>query len=304
LLSVFRFKFCFPCHAILLLQTLAFSQAKENIPVRINEFLASNASVNLDPDFQNFSDWLELYNSGDGPVDLGGMYLSNDVSNPGNWRIPDSTIIEAYGFLVIWADGMDVRSAVHLSIYDSFPAQSLHVNFKLDEEKEQVGLFDRDGLTVDTITFNNQFPDISYGRKKGWLYFDHPTPGAANTTRGLKSAIFAPAPEFSHSGGRYLSPQTITLASSAGDIFYSTDGSMPDESSVHYQTPIPIDSTTVIRARTVAVDLRPKLFSPFSLIIPRFGADRGPQGIVYSFACLQSTHNKFDFTRALCIDDT
>lgn len=30
----------------------------------INEFLASNISTNYDPDFQQYADWIEIYNGG------------------------------------------------------------------------------------------------------------------------------------------------------------------------------------------------------------------------------------------------
>ena len=48
----------------------------------INEFLSSNASSNLDPDFFSFCDWIEIYNSEDTVVQIGGYYITDDLSNP------------------------------------------------------------------------------------------------------------------------------------------------------------------------------------------------------------------------------
>ncbi|RMF08484.1 MAG: hypothetical protein D6762_05575, partial [Candidatus Neomarinimicrobiota bacterium] len=56
---------------------VSFSTLQEDAPVVINEFLARNASVNYD-EAGEYDDWLELYNRSAVPVDLSGMYLSDD----------------------------------------------------------------------------------------------------------------------------------------------------------------------------------------------------------------------------------
>jgi len=43
--------------------------------VFINEFQASNEITIQDPDFSNYSDWLELYNSSNVDIDLSGYFL-------------------------------------------------------------------------------------------------------------------------------------------------------------------------------------------------------------------------------------
>ncbi len=49
-------------------------------------------------------------------------------------------------------------------------------------------------------------------------------------------------------GGDYNSVQTVILNSSeAGSIYYSTDGSLPDNSSVLYESPIIVDTNTTLR---------------------------------------------------------
>lgn len=71
--------------------------------VVINEFLASNASTNLDADYYQYSDWIELYNTGDSAVDLEGYFLSDDLEST-RWRIPAVTI-EPGAYRLFWADG-------------------------------------------------------------------------------------------------------------------------------------------------------------------------------------------------------
>ena len=66
----------------------------------INEFMADNDNINIDPDFVQFSDWIEIYNMGDGTVDMSGMYLTDDLSEPTKWQIPAPTTLESRKFLI------------------------------------------------------------------------------------------------------------------------------------------------------------------------------------------------------------
>jgi hypothetical protein len=139
----------------------------------VNEFLASNETVNQDEQGE-FEDWVELYNAGDTPLDVGGMYLTDDLSRPTRWRFPDGTIIPAGGFLLIWADGEPGDG-------------TLHASFRLSKEGEEIGLFDQDeagnGL-LDSVVFGPQTTDVSTGRwpdgGETWRVFEAPTPGGSN----------------------------------------------------------------------------------------------------------------------------
>ncbi|MBU1706555.1 lamin tail domain-containing protein, partial [bacterium] len=107
----------------------------------INEFLASNDVTNSDPDFSVNSDWIEIYNGESRETDLSGMYLTDELSNPTQWRIPDGTTIQAYGYLLFWADDEDTTMTAH------------HTNFKLKGSGEQIGLFSEDcfnNVAIDT----------------------------------------------------------------------------------------------------------------------------------------------------------
>ena len=141
--------------------------------VVINEFLAKNDSVNQD-EMGEFEDWVELYNMGETGLDVGGMYLTDDLSDPTQWRIPDGTIIPAHGYLLVWCDKDEGDGP-------------LHANFKLDKDGEEIGLFDTDAwsnVLVDSVVFGAQLPDVSLGRvpdgSDNWQPLDPPTPGAAN----------------------------------------------------------------------------------------------------------------------------
>jgi len=145
----------------------------------INEFMASNDSAFAD-EYGDYGDWIEIYNTGDSPVNIGGMYITDDLTDPTAWQIPDAqdtTTIPAGGFLILWADKEMDKGA-------------LHVNIKLSSGGEQIGLYESDGVTsVDTLTFGAQTTDISEGRapdgSSSWLSFSQITPGAPNGALNL-----------------------------------------------------------------------------------------------------------------------
>ncbi|MHC4431691.1 MAG: lamin tail domain-containing protein, partial [Planctomycetota bacterium] len=121
------------------------------IPLTINEVMASNRNSIRDPQGE-YDDWIEIYNSGDGGVDVGGMYLSDNPDDPTKWRIPDNnpaaTTIAAGGYLLIWAD-------------DDPGDVGLHANFKLNADGDQVALFAADGRTlIHSLEFGDQTSDI------------------------------------------------------------------------------------------------------------------------------------------------
>jgi hypothetical protein len=143
----------------------------------INEFLAANTSCCPDNDgeVEEFDDWVEIYNAGDEPVDIGDMYLSDDETDPFKTHIADDdptlTTIPPGGFLILWADEQGSQGP-------------LHMNFKLTTDGESIGIFYKDGRTVDIHTFGLQQGNVSSGRTvdggSTWTTFPTPTPGTSN----------------------------------------------------------------------------------------------------------------------------
>ena len=127
------------CVCLALLSAVGVAKAADpNVPIAINEILASNSSIVFDPQFQ-YDDWVELYNAGDTAVDVGGMHLTDDLAQPTKWQIPAGapalTTIPAHGYLLIWADG-DVSSP------------GLHASFRLNNDGEAIALVAADAATV------------------------------------------------------------------------------------------------------------------------------------------------------------
>src|SRR5512137_187990 len=74
-----------------------------NVPVCINELMASNSTAVPDPQGR-YDDWIEIHNESNTPVNIGGLYLTNDIEVPTRWQVPTNkaslTTIPAGGFLV------------------------------------------------------------------------------------------------------------------------------------------------------------------------------------------------------------
>lgn len=152
---------------------------REDLPkLYINEILTN--SISCCPDnttgTDEFDDWIEIYNAGNVPVDLGGMYFSQNKKKPLGYQIPDTspelTTIQPGGFLLLWADGTPEQGPLHLK-------------FKLDQDGEYLGLFNKDGRKLDDLKFGKQSENRSFGRSlnggaDSWKEFSLPTPGKSN----------------------------------------------------------------------------------------------------------------------------
>lgn len=174
-------------------------------PVCINEIsAANNIFVN---EYINRSDWLELYNQTDEPIDAAGLYLSDDPEDPYRWQIAaDSalTIIAPHSHLVVWCD----RSA---------SGCQLHAPFKLSANGGTLVLTAADGSWSDRIDYPahdgqhtiGRYPD---GHRLVYM-FDRPTIAAANTINSYSFYVStAQATDFSDIGAIDASAPPVSLS--------------------------------------------------------------------------------------------
>ncbi len=141
----------------------------------INEFMADNEETVAD-ELGNYSDWIEIYNGDNKTVFLGDLYLTDNFDNPDKWQLPAINLAPG-GFALFWADG-NIASGDH------------HTSFKLSKEGEEIGIYDKDFLMVDTVTFGMQQEDVSRGRKSDGaieiVFFNVPTPGRSNNATSVE----------------------------------------------------------------------------------------------------------------------
>jgi uncharacterized repeat protein (TIGR02543 family) len=113
----------------------------------INEFMASNLSTAPDNwDFEDYSDWIELYNPAGTSVALTNYYLTDDLTQPFKWLVPTNAAIAAHGYLMFRADGFDAAPGeTHLRGYwpwgSTFVTRRYHTGFKLSADGEALGLY-------------------------------------------------------------------------------------------------------------------------------------------------------------------
>ena len=105
---------------------LLLSTTTLNAQLYINEFMASNDQTIAD-EFGDYEDWIEIYNDNDFSVNLYGYFLTDDLSEPTKWALPDENI-PAKGFFLIWSDDDDEEGP-------------RHTNFKLSADGEEIGLY-------------------------------------------------------------------------------------------------------------------------------------------------------------------
>ncbi|HLO61279.1 MAG TPA: CotH kinase family protein [Bacteroidales bacterium] len=96
-------------HRLYLLLCLLFLCPVAALPqVLINEYLTSNTSGLLDED-QEYSDWIEFYNSSDNPVNMTGYSLTDDLAVPARWTFPAMTL-PAHQYVKVFASGKDRKA--------------------------------------------------------------------------------------------------------------------------------------------------------------------------------------------------
>lgn len=116
----------------------------------INEILAVNQTTNTDAAGQ-YEDWLELYNNGTEPLNLSGVYLTDNQAKPTKWEFPLNTVINPQTYLIVWLDEDENQPG-------------LHANFKLSGNGEELRVGYANGILIDSIIFGAQKPDVSMSR--------------------------------------------------------------------------------------------------------------------------------------------
>lgn len=211
--------------------------------VRISEIQSANAFTLADSEGE-YSDWIEIQNTGPDAVPLNGYGLSDDPGIPFKWTFPEMTL-ESGRFLVVFASG---KGAV-LSTNGGLPEP--HANFEIDAQGETLTLSSPDGGVIDSVTIGPTPLDASFGRTKdggeAWVFFEYPTPGRAN---GSGFASVAGQVEVQPQAGFYTGGVSVTLsADQAEQIRYTLDGADPNRLSVPYSGPVRIARTTAFKAR-------------------------------------------------------
>ncbi|MCQ2607601.1 MAG: Ig-like domain-containing protein [Bacteroidales bacterium] len=143
----------------------------------INEFMSKNTTT-VQEETGTYADWFEIYNTTSKDIDLGGLFVTNDLNNLNKYMIPkgqsELTTIKAGGYYVFWCDK---QTAINPN----------HVDFKLPAAAGDIAIVQLRGsenYIIDKVSYSNQGEDISFGRyptvSSDFRYLLTPTPNAKN----------------------------------------------------------------------------------------------------------------------------
>lgn len=227
-------------------------------PLVINEVMVYNDSYNRQPDGEYY-DWVELKNVSEEPIMLAEYYLSDDKDNPMLWRLPER-YLDPGALLVVHCSGNS----------DLSTSDTVHSNFSLNSTSERLYLTSSAQQRVtDYVWLHDIFKDWTVGRmdgQSGFFYLSSPSPWSGN--RGNAYRYISDQPVSLGEDGIYNDVTSVSVElEGSGRIFYTTDGSRPDESSAEYTEPITLDKTTVIRAINVQDGAAPSRAITLSYII-------------------------------------
>lgn len=145
------------------------------VPV-INEILAVNTSLPLDPDGDRNSDWVEFYNAGASALPLNGWKVRYTEAGgvTQEFPFPPTAFFAPNTHLIV------VFSETRRTLY--------HTGFRLSGNGGVLSLINAGGVVVDTIQYAVQQENVSYGRfRDGSQTFSanpYPSPGRPNTDNG------------------------------------------------------------------------------------------------------------------------
>lgn len=155
------------------------SQQQNITPVRINEVSGANDSF-ID-EYGKKGDWVELYNTTSKPIDVEGMYLTDNVNKPTKYMITKgstqaNTVIPAHGYLVIWCDNKRETTD-----------NGLHAGFKISDDGGEMMLSAADRSWSDVISYPAHDARTTIGRYPDGAA----TVYAMNVTTIAKSNIYS-----------------------------------------------------------------------------------------------------------------
>ena len=139
--------------------------------LRLNEWLAAPSAGQ--------EEFFELYNAATLPIDLGGLFLTDDLSIAGTakFRISPLSFIGPAGFTKFIADGQLSRGRSH-------------AGFSLGAQGESLRLYSATSVVLDTVVFGPQSAGISEGRLPdggdAMTFFTCVTPGSSNGISTLR----------------------------------------------------------------------------------------------------------------------
>ena len=218
-----------PLGALLLVMLIVYltssgtSGSLSSHTVQISEVMTSNKGTVPD-ETGEFPDWVELHNTSDEDVQIGGYGLSDDKIIAAKWTFPAGTTIPAGGYLIVYCSGDPERGR-------------MHTPFKLSADDDLV-LTTEAGAVIDSLSLKAVSAGYSLGRdaQGNWVEM-RPSPGYPNTDEGVAAFLDTLTADVGESIGVFLNE---FMASNASTLL-GPDGSYCDWIELYNTTGSDID---------------------------------------------------------------
>ena len=202
------------------------ARAEAPLSVCINEICSSNGGHYTVEG--SAPDYIELRNLTDQALALDGFFVSDDEDHLKRFSLEGYSMPEN-GYLILAADKKELP-------------------FKLSASGgKELFLSDESGEILQRVPLPPLEKDTTYSlQDSGEWQITAPSPLAANAegTPYVKK-VYVASPRFSHAAGFYDAPFDLTLEGyKTYQIYYTTDGSVPNEHSTPYTGPIHIEDAT------------------------------------------------------------
>ena len=230
--------------ALLLLVALpSLAQVTTTSALCFNEVQVANIDQFLDNAYC-YGSWIELYNSSDNDISLGGMYL---VEGENESRfLSSATKVPAHGYKVLWFD--------HSRTQGNYgPNSAQQVPFKLNADGGEIQLQASDRSVVTSVQYPPSIARCSWARTTDggdeWEWTGDATPGSTNNESHF-AQFRLEAPTTDTPSRLFSEPFTVRVSIPSGyTLRYTTDGSAPTKT--HGETSrngrFDIDQTTILR---------------------------------------------------------
>lgn len=220
------------------------SLSQSAVAISLNEYQVTNMTNNpatLD-NYNQQSDWVELYNNFTGTVSLAGYYLSNERANLKKWQFPSTFTMNPGQYSIVWLSGRNEVKVTPQGLHH------MHTNFTIEQCKNQwIILTSPLGVVRDSIFVQQTAENHTRGRLNGaladfqtlgvtgWRVYTAPTFSAINNL--YPWIDYMPKPKFTEAPGIGAVTSTTfeiytnwiggPITYSCEQVWFTTDGSYP-----------------------------------------------------------------------------
>lgn len=187
--------------------------------------------------YRDGANWIELFNAGK-DLNISGWTLRKGDDPSNVYTFANDTVFRQGEYLVIFTDKLD------------YTGEYIHTNFNV-QPGDTIAVYDHQSYLATKLVIRSdasRFYTIGVVEDGQQLFQRYRSPGQANV--GEVFYDLTAAPVFSQRSGLFDKAFTLVISSHTDpvNIYYTLDGSDPNETSLHYTAPIEIAANVTVRA--------------------------------------------------------